>query len=187
MSKKIVATLAILLGVCIFLMVWYIFPYAQNAKYHFTLQGDNKTIKLSDFYDKNLLIYFGYVSCPDVCPTTLYTIKESFSHLEQEEKDKLQVLFVSVDHERDKPQDIQEYASFFVKNALGATASQEEFDKLSEPYRLYFVKEESDSAMNYLISHTSYVYFFQTRNRFYKRISSSETATNYLQTIREML
>ena len=187
MRKKTIALLTTLLGVSIFLLVWYIFPYAQNAKYNFTLQGDNTIIKLSDFYDKNLLIYFGYVSCPDVCPTTLYTIKESFSHLEQEEKDKLQVLFVSVDHERDKPKDIQEYASFFAPNALGATARQEEFDRLSEPYRLYFVKEESDSAMNYLISHTSYVYFFQTRNRFYKRISSSETAAHYLQTIREIL
>ncbi|PID34390.1 MAG: electron transport protein SCO1/SenC, partial [Thiotrichales bacterium] len=68
----------------------------------FTLQAEDKTIKLSDYKGKMVLVYFGYTSCPDVCPTSLAMLGAGLKRLSDEEVAQVQGIFISVDPERDQ-------------------------------------------------------------------------------------
>src|SRR5690554_8002578 len=68
----------------------------------FTLMQGDKPVKLSDFHDKLVVMYFGFTSCPDVCPTTLAIIATALRELAPEEMDKVQPIFISIDPQRDQ-------------------------------------------------------------------------------------
>jgi len=173
--------------IVIFVSIWYISPNIENKNYNFTLQGIDGKVQLSDFKHKNIIIYFGYLNCPDVCPTTLSTINNALDKLSIQEKNSIQVIFVSIDPDRDKPKEIDSYVKYFISSAIGLTGTKENLDKLRGIYGVYYVKEKSSSVMEYTMSHTSNLYFFKTRNRFFKKISEYNNENKIYTTIQKML
>ncbi len=122
----------------------------------FTLQPDGgKAISLSDFRGKVVVIYFGFASCPDVCPTSLAIISSAMKSLSDEEVADVQGLFISLDTERDTPEKLKEYASYFHENIIGATGTAEQIQKITKQYGTYFTKVSGSSELDYLIDHTS--------------------------------
>ena len=140
--------------------------YQQDAPslQEYELGGDFSLIdhqaqqfNLSDHDGKIRLLFFGYTSCPDICPTTLSKITRVYKELEPA-GDELLTLFVSVDPTRDTPEKLAEYLGYFSLNAIGLTGHKDEIDRTIEQYGGDYFIEESDSAAGPLYAHTTYLY-----------------------------
>lgn len=122
----------------------------------FSLQGKQGEVKLSDFKGKVSILYFGFTTCPDVCPMALSHLRTKLSSLTEEKRNKIQTIFVSVDWKRDTPEKTQEYASFFGHNIVGLTGSRDEIDKVTRLYSVYYsFVDLEDSELGYTVDHTS--------------------------------
>src|SRR5712675_783338 len=108
---------------------------------------------------KWLLIFFGYTSCPDACPTALNNISVALEKLGSDAA-KLQALFVTVDFHRDTREVMRDYLQSFDPRIIGLTGTLDQIDRVAKEYRVYVAqqKSESDEANNYLVSHSAYIY-----------------------------
>lgn len=132
----------------------------------FSLQNNGKPVKLSDFQGKMVVMYFGYSSCPDVCPTTLGLIGATLKQLKPEEVAQIQPVFISVDPERDSGERLMAYAQHFYPTFIGLTGTPEEVKKATGQYGAFFAKVESESAMGYLVDHTSKTYLISKDGKY---------------------
>ena len=138
---------------------------------------------LSRFQGRLVLIYFGYTSCPDICPTTLTVIKQAVQEL-QDSGEKVQVLFISVDPERDSVEQMKTYLEFFDPGFIGLWGKLDQIQKVAKKFGAFFIKnEETQSALGYLISHTGYVYLLDRQSRVRKLFSSKVDAEEIVETI----
>jgi len=121
-------------------------------------QGNGSNFKLSEKRGEVVLLFFGYTSCPDVCPTTLSEMKRVVAELGAD-AERVQVVFVTVDPERDTPEKLKEYVSIFNPAFIGLSGSLEALQKVWIDYGVYREEEElPNSAAGYLVNHTARVY-----------------------------
>ena len=121
----------------------------------FTLQSINGPVSLKQYRGNVVLLFFGYTSCPDVCPLALSILSSVFSRLEPEELGKIKVLFVSLDPGRDTPELLSRYTGYFHPNIIGVSGQIEIIDQIVGNYGVvYQKKQRPDSAIGYSISHT---------------------------------
>ncbi|WP_114313085.1 SCO family protein [Thermus caldifontis] len=121
----------------------------------FALEGPQGPVRLSDFKDKLVLIFFGYVHCPDVCPTTMLALKRAYERLSPKEQERVQVLFISVDPERDTPEVSDQYAKAFNPSFLGLTGSPETIQEVARTFGVYYQKTQYRGPGEYLVDHTA--------------------------------
>ena len=129
---------------------------------------------LQDFKGKAVVMFFGFTQCPDVCPTTM-TEMAQVKQLLGPDGDKLQVLFVSIDPERDTPEVLKAYMGSFDPGFLGLyAASPEALAALAKDYKIYFKKVDGKTPTSYSMDHSaqSYIYDPQGRLRLYSRYGS---------------
>ena len=113
---------------------------------------------LSDIEGDLALIYFGYTFCPDVCPLTLADVKNTLSMLETG-RDRVHVIFISVDPERDTPEALERYLSAFDASYIGLTDEPAKIQEVMNMFGVFAEKETvEDSAAGYLVSHTSRIF-----------------------------
>ena len=123
----------------------------------FKLQTHNANITIDDFAGKWTLLFFGFTHCPDVCPTTLTELQKVFKLLNTEEKP--EVLFVSVDPERDTPELLNEYTQFFNKNFKSATSSPANILAIASQVGVaYHIGEHETGDNNYSVDHTAAIF-----------------------------
>lgn len=123
--------------------------------FDFQLQtAGNTPIRLSDYGGKVVVLFFGYRSCPDVCPLTLANLERALATLGPVASD-VQVIMVSVDPERDTPDAVATYAQAFSPQFVGVTGTLAQLTEVAQAYNIYFAKEESTSASGYLVTHSS--------------------------------
>lgn len=121
----------------------------------FTLTtGDGKQINLNDFSNKIVLLYFGYTFCPDVCPATLADLASVQKQVDNS-GDKLQVLMVSVDPERDTPDITHAYAHNFHPTFIGLSGTPEEITAVTQSYGIYVERHEGSAQSGYMVDHTA--------------------------------
>lgn len=124
---------------------------------NFTLTSQTgQPLSLHDLRGKVVLLYFGYTFCPDACPTTLAELKKVTNALGKEAKD-VQVVMVTVDPERDTPEVLREYLSYFDASYIGLTGTEGDILAATTPYGVYFQKHEGSPATGYLVDHTTTV------------------------------
>jgi protein SCO1/2 len=111
---------------------------------------------LGEFRGRVVLLYFGYTFCPDICPTDLATLKA----LLEVHGDRLQVLFVTLDPERDTPRQLASYLGFFDARIVGLTGTPAEVRAVADRYKAYFVKTGN------LVEHTAAIYLLDGEGRF---------------------
>lgn len=133
----------------------------------FSLQGaGDKTVTQNDFKDKTVLLFFGYASCPDICPTTMAQLSHVLENLGPVAKD-VRILFISVDPHRDTPEILQSYVSVFDKNAIGLTGSEKQIADFARRYRVAYQieKPSGNDPENYEVAHSRGVYMFDKEGR----------------------
>lgn len=132
----------------------------------FTLTDHNgQPFALTSLRGKAVLIFFGYSSCPDACPTTLSKLSSVARRL-GDERTRVQALYVSVDPERDTPPVLKADMENFSVAALGLTGSKEQIDAVVKQYgAAYEIVLTPESAAKYTISHTTAVYALDAQGR----------------------
>jgi protein SCO1/2 len=128
-------------------------PYPAAPSIELT-RADGGTFRLSDQRGKIVLLFFGYTSCPDVCPTTMAEMKQVMDGL-GDAASSVQVVFISVDPDRDTPEKIQQYAEHFHPTFIGLTGSLEELQPVWDAYGVYRAIKETNSAFGYIVDHTA--------------------------------
>lgn len=124
----------------------------------FTLTGhDGKRYRLQDFKGRAVALFFGYTHCPDVCPTTMLEFAQAAKTLGAD-ADKLQVLFVSIDPQRDTPAVLAGYLPHFDKRFLGLTGSATEVAAVARQYKI--VVQKQGEGDGYTMDHSAGSYLF---------------------------
>lgn len=131
-------------------------PYPQASDFELT-KSNGETFRLSEQKGKIVLLFFGYTACPDVCPTTLAELRVLMEDL-GDKTERVQVVFVSVDPERDTPDKIQEYVEHFNADFIGLTGTPEDLQVIWDDYGVFRERVESESAFGYIINHTARTY-----------------------------
>ncbi|WP_243089186.1 SCO family protein [Thermus neutrinimicus] len=130
----------------------------------FALEGPQGSVRLSQFRDKLVLIFFGYVHCPDVCPTTMLALKRAYERLSPREQEGVQVIFISVDPERDTPQVSDQYAKSFHPSFLGLTGSPQTIQEVARTFGVYYQKTQYRDPGEYLVDHTATTFVVKEGN-----------------------
>lgn len=123
----------------------------------FTLTAHTgQRVHLSAFRGKLVLLFFGYTFCPDVCPVTLAKVAQALKRLGPKAR-QVQVLFISVDPDRDTLERLAAYVTSFDPTFIGMTGTPEEIASVAARYGIFFKKEEGTKATGYLVAHTAIV------------------------------
>jgi len=131
---------------------------AQPAPPLDLIDANGQEFDLKKYQGDVVLIFFGYTSCPDVCPTTLSEMKRVEAALGEAAED-VQVVFVTVDPDRDTFEKLDAYVSLFDPSFIGLTGSSEALEKAWKDYGVFReIDTESETAAGYLVNHSSRLY-----------------------------
>ncbi|TCG09735.1 cytochrome c oxidase assembly protein [Paraburkholderia steynii] len=125
--------------------------------------SSGKLRSLADYKGKVVVMFFGYTHCPDVCPTTMAELSQALQQLGPEDAKRVQVLFVTVDPERDTPELLSQYVPAFNPTFVGLRpADQEQLTKVTKDFRVYYAKVPGKTPDSYTMDHTAASYVFDT-------------------------
>jgi protein SCO1/2 len=129
---------------------------------------DNQPLTRSSFAGKWSLIFFGYTHCPDICPVSLQTMAEMLAAIEDPDVlEAMQVYFVSVDPERDKPEILAAYVTYFNPAFIGATATQEKLTPLTRSLGIaHDIRNKSEASTDYDVDHSSAIVLINPQAEF---------------------
>ena len=154
----------------------------------FTLESADGALSLKDFRGSVVLLFFGFTSCPDVCPISLATISHAFSYLTDDELKMSRSLFISLDPERDTMERLKKYTGYFHPNIIGVTGTMKELGSVTDIYGVKFEKKEApDSALGYLIYHSAKIFVIGPQGELRKTFPHNIDAQLLVQQIRSLL
>lgn len=129
---------------------------------------DGKTVTPADFQGKITALFFGFMYCPDACPTHLAKMGELRKALGKD-ADKLQLVFITVDPERDSPEKLKQYLQSFDPTAVGLRGTVAQTEALAKDFRVFYkkvpTKDSAKDPMAYTIDHTTFTYIFDTKGQ----------------------
>lgn len=142
----------------------------------FTLtEGDGHAVTNRDFRGRYLLIYFGYTSCPDICPTTLSAIADAIDILGSR-AERLQPLFITVDPKHDTPEVVRAYVRAFGPRIIGLTGTPAEIRAVEQEYRVSSIIQESGPASSsYTIDHTAVLFLVAPDGRYLAPLAATDS------------
>ncbi len=123
-----------------------------------------KLRSLADFKGKAVVVFFGYTQCPDVCPTTMTemaTVMQQLGPL----SDKVQVLFVTLDPDRDTPALLSQYVPAFDKRFLGLVGDNAATEKIAKEFKVFYQKVPGKTPGSYTVDHSAGSYIFDPQGR----------------------
>lgn len=141
----------------------------------------------ADFAGQSKLMYFGYTYCPDMCPLGLATIAAAYDQLRPEERARVVPIFVTIDPERDTVAAIADYVDLFHPAMVGLTGAPDETDAAARAYRVYYRKAESESATDYLVDHSTFIYLMDGDNHYVSHFGHDASPADLLEGIRRHL
>jgi protein SCO1/2 len=140
-----------------------------------------------DFRGKLLLVYFGFTSCPDICPTDLQEIGVAIEKLGAA-GEAVQPLFVSVDPDRDTPQHLADYLSAFHPRLIGLTGSADAIRKAAEAYKVYYARTDIGRGHDdYTVDHSAFIYLMDRDGRYLGFFPPGTSADRMVEIIRPRL
>lgn len=104
---------------------------------------------------KAIFMYFGFLSCPEACPTTLGTMANVITSLPKDKLEQVAFVFIDLDPERDSLSDIKNYTEFFHKKIIPVSIPKEDLDRFTEKFGIVYMKEKIESQMDYTINHST--------------------------------
>ncbi|MDR3323032.1 MAG: SCO family protein [Zoogloeaceae bacterium] len=158
-------------------------PQAQDFRLK-DAKGQERT--LADWRGKAVLLFFGYVHCPDVCPTTLLRAAQAVALL-GDNAERVQVLFVTLDPQRDTPEVLREYAPAFHPAFLGLYAAPEDTPKLARDFRVFYQINPGSTPNTYSIDHSVMTYVYDPQGRLRLSIGHDATPEEVAADIKKLL
>lgn len=140
------------------------FPLPEAPPPQFTLVNQyGETVTEQSFDGKLRLVFFGYTSCPDVCPTTLARLTRALEALGPDAK-AVAPIFITVDPERDTPERLKTYAAAFDPRIIALSGSAEAIDATAEAFNAFYSRIETEAG-HYLMNHPGLVYLYDREGR----------------------
>lgn len=152
-------------------------PYEKPLQPFTLTDKTGQAFSLEKLKEKWSFLFFGYTYCPDVCPTTLTTLKHINNMLIKRPDIAFdtQVIFVSVDPERDSPKTLGEYTAYFSEEFIPVTGTADDLLSFSRQFSAAYIKETVDPRGDYLISHTSSIFLVNPKTRIVASFSPPHT------------
>ena len=141
---------------------------------------------LADFKGKVVLVFFGYTQCPDVCPTTMAEMAEVMKALGPQ-ADQVQVLFITLDPERDKPELLAQYVPAFDRRFLGLYGDAAATAKVAKEFKVFYAKQPGKTPGSYTLDHTAATYVYDRAGHIRLFIRNGQTTEAIVHDIRELL
>jgi protein SCO1/2 len=153
----------------------------------FALTGPDGTPRsLADFRGKVVVVFFGYVQCPDVCPTTLSTLRTVREQLGVD-GDRLQVVFITVDPERDTREVLSQYVPAFDPSFIGLSGDAAATERVAREFRVLYSKNAGKTPTSYTVDHSAGVFIFDPQGRIRLYASQNMTPDDYVHDIKALL
>jgi protein SCO1/2 len=201
MKKTLPIAIVAGLSVLLIWLIWFWQPSQPHEDAHrqlglsatptggdFTLKSWRGRLRLADLRGRVVLIYFGYTWCPDICPTNLAIISLALKQLTPAEREQVQVLFVSVDPERDSVDRLKAFAEYFNPDILGVTGSEDQIAAAARLYGAAYRRSgQSGSAMGYTVDHSSYTYLVDRDGDLAETLDHATPAERIVEAIRSQL
>lgn len=176
---SLISCVGLIFLACALLFLWRQWKAMTPYQFHGTSYTEDKSlsdffltgqtgrpVKLSDFRGKVVLLEFGFTTCPNICPTSLADLAMINRNLRPEEREKVQVLFVTVDPQRDTPAKLAEYMPFFDERFLGLTGTPEEIETAAKDYGAYYRRLPLPGRPDdYTMDHSTYTYLIDREGR----------------------
>lgn len=134
-------------------------PYGQSLE---LTDHTGQSRRLEDWRGKVVVLFFGFTHCPDVCPTTLADIAAAVRSLGSD-SERVQVLMVSVDPERDTPESLAKYVTAFDPRFLGLRGDLDATKKVANEFKIYFAKRKTGAS--YTVDHSAQSYVIDQQGR----------------------
>lgn len=151
------------------------------------LDPDGKVRTLADFKGKAVVMFFGYTQCPDVCPTTLTEMQQVMTLLGPK-SDKVQVLFVTVDPDRDTAAILKQYVPSFDSRFLGLRPADEvALEKVTKDFKIYYKKVPGSNPGSYTMDHSAGSYAFDPEGRLRLYIKHAQGPETLAHDLKELL
>lgn len=126
---------------------------------------NGRAVTLETFRGKLVVLFFGYTHCPDVCPTTLSDMAQAMKLLPPDVASRVQVLFVSVDPERDTPETLKAYVPYFHPSFLGLHGNAGQVQAVAGEFKVVYRKHVEPGATGYLVDHSAGSYVLDDSGR----------------------
>jgi protein SCO1 len=153
----------------------------------FALTDHNGTARtLADFKNKAVVVFFGFTQCPDVCPTTLAEMTEAIKLLGAD-GNRIQVLFITIDPERDTPEFLKKYVPAFHPSFLGLTGSPEAIAKVAKEFKVFYQKSAGKTPGSYTMDHTANSYVFDPQGKVRLVVKHGLGAAPLVQDLKQLL
>jgi protein SCO1/2 len=136
-----------------------LFPPKQAFDFALINQ-DAEPFQLQQLHGKVIIFLFGFTHCPNVCPTSLTNLAAVYQKLDPEQRKRVQILFLSVDAQRDTPAALKSYVPWFDPSIIGLTGSKEAIDRTVQEYggSYEIVPGSSKDPTDYGVNHSAYIY-----------------------------
>jgi len=145
-----------------------------------------KARTLADFKGKAVVVFFGFTQCPDICPTALSTLAQTMKQLGKD-ADRVQVLFVTIDPERDTPELLAQYVPAFDPRFLGLTGDAAAIDKVAKEFKVIYRKVPGKTADTYTMEHSSGTFVLDPQGRPRLYAAHGTGADAFAHDLRELL
>jgi len=163
--------------------------YAQLDRLDGLTDHRGSRLASADFRGKTVVVFFGYTQCPDICPTTLTAMKEAMRLLGPE-SDRVQVVFVTVDPERDTQEVLANYVPWFDARFVGLRADPDTTRAVAQSFKVFYAKANvsaGGTAFGYSIDHTAESFAFDPQRRLRLKIAHGATAQQIAEDLSKLL
>lgn len=187
-SKRLLTRLLLGAGMLAFVAGAEASASAYGEGGDFTLKGPDGPVSLHELRGKVVLIFFGYTSCPDVCPISLARINACFSEMTDDELERVRALFITLDPERDTLDKLEKYTGYFHPNIIGLRDDVEGIDSVTAMYGVEYSKNAMpESALGYSISHPTDILILDRDGMIVDAVPHNTPPTELLARIRDLL
>ena len=147
---------------------------------------DGKPRTLADFRGKVVVLFFGYTHCPDICPTTLVDVAEALKKLGNDAA-RVQVLFVTLDPDRDTPAVLANYVPAFDPGFLGLSGDAAATQRAAKEFRIFYEKRPGNAPGAYTVDHSAQSYVLDTQGRMRLFVRQDRIAQDLAEDLRTLL
>jgi protein SCO1/2 len=198
-SKLMLAGIGVMVGLAALAVAMFIVSAQQYAMHGSVIEPavpapalvlkatNGNTFDLAQQHGKLLLVFFGYTSCPDVCPATLAQLRQVVTQLGTQAGE-VQVVFVTVDPDRDTLETMQRYISAFTPAFTGLTGTEDQLDPVWTAYGVYHkIRPNSTHPENYTVDHSTFVYLIDPKGRLRLTYPIGTNVDDMVQDIKHLL
>ena len=156
-----------------------LWPNPKTISSFTTIDQDGREFGLERMLGKWSFIFFGYTHCPDVCPVTLSVLNQVYTQLEKTGKSQnVQILFVTVDPERDTTEQLKSYVNYFNPEFIGIGGTEQQISDLGRQIGITSIKGEESRPGEYLVDHSASVFLLDPKGRLVSLFSAPQQVEN---------